>query len=501
MSECNDATASADGPRPGSSFGLDVTKLASGAVVAQVIGFVFTPILTRLFPPEAYGLQAVFVSLASILGTVACLRYELAIMLPESDEEAANLFTSSVFFVVLLSGATVPLVLFGGDMLVRVIRIPGLLPYFWLIPVMVFLNGVLLALNYWNTRKRHYGRLSANRVLNALSSQTVNLGLGAAGHATGGSMIGAAMGGQALAVAALGWQTGRDSGSLFRQAVRWKRMWAGIKRYRKFPLIDIWGALLNSVSWQLPPLMLAALFSQAVTGYYALSFRLLQMPMSFIGASLGQVFFQRASEVRADAAKLAETTEMVFKRLVSLCLFPALLITVAGREFFVLVFGPQWAVAGVYAQILSPWAFCWFISSPLSTIFSVRERQGLAFVMQLAIFVTRVLSLCAGGLMSNVYLALGLFSASGVLVYGVLIVWNLSLAGVSGKVGYRHVFQHLACALPGAALLLALKAVGFDPLATTCVAGAELALYYAVLLRMEPGLCKHLRRPAVSPCR
>jgi O-antigen/teichoic acid export membrane protein len=134
------------------------------------------------------------------------------------------------------------------------------------------------------------------------------LGAGYAGYATGGTMIGVSVGGQAIAATVLGGQAWWNDRRLFLQSIRWRGIWFGIKRFRKFPLIDIWGALLNNISWQLPVLLLAVFFSQTLVGFYALAFRLIHLPMSLIGASLGKVFFQRASESKGASTKLAKTT-------------------------------------------------------------------------------------------------------------------------------------------------------------------------------------------------
>ena len=72
------------------SFAGDVLKLVSGTTIAQLVGILITPVLTRLYAPEAFGTLALFTSITSILGVIACMRYELAIMLPESDEEVAK---------------------------------------------------------------------------------------------------------------------------------------------------------------------------------------------------------------------------------------------------------------------------------------------------------------------------------------------------------------------------------------------------------------------------
>jgi len=43
-------------PRKQSSFAADVAKLASGTLFAQILGILVTPVLSRLFAPEAFGL-------------------------------------------------------------------------------------------------------------------------------------------------------------------------------------------------------------------------------------------------------------------------------------------------------------------------------------------------------------------------------------------------------------------------------------------------------------
>jgi len=56
-----------------SSFAADVLKLVTGTTVAQVIAALASPLLTRLYGPEAFGLLALFTSITSIIGVVACM--------------------------------------------------------------------------------------------------------------------------------------------------------------------------------------------------------------------------------------------------------------------------------------------------------------------------------------------------------------------------------------------------------------------------------------------
>jgi len=71
-----------------SAFGVDVLTLVTGTTIAQIITVLASPVITRLYGPETFGILALFTSITSIIAVIACMRYELAIMLPESDGEA-----------------------------------------------------------------------------------------------------------------------------------------------------------------------------------------------------------------------------------------------------------------------------------------------------------------------------------------------------------------------------------------------------------------------------
>jgi O-antigen/teichoic acid export membrane protein len=74
------------------AFADNVLTLAGGTTLAVAVTILASPITSRLFWPEAFGLAALFRSASMMLGAIACLRYEMAIVLPKKDEDAAPLF-------------------------------------------------------------------------------------------------------------------------------------------------------------------------------------------------------------------------------------------------------------------------------------------------------------------------------------------------------------------------------------------------------------------------
>ena len=88
---------------PKKSFLRGVSVLVGGTAGAQIMSLLAAPLLTRLYTPEDFGLIAVYGSLLAIISVITCLRYELAIPLPEDEGVAANLVMLCLVLVITMS--------------------------------------------------------------------------------------------------------------------------------------------------------------------------------------------------------------------------------------------------------------------------------------------------------------------------------------------------------------------------------------------------------------
>jgi len=475
--------------RPG-SFARDVLRLVSGTVFAQSVLLLASPLLTRLYGPEAFGISALFSSVTGLIATVLCLRYELSIVLPESDGAGANLFAGSLAVSFLVSLLTIPLVWFGGIQLCHAVNAPQLSPFLWLIPPVTLFGGVALghpALNYWASRMRRFEWLSLTRVVNSVVTTSGQLAWGFACHGTPDGLIGGGIAGSVLSTLLLAFQTLRAHGQFLRRSVHWHEMLAQMRSQSRFPLYGMPSALLNAISWQLPPFLLSGLFSPTVAGFYALGSRVVTLPGNLVGSSIGQVFFQRAAEAKSQG-RLAEVVESTFRILVALGMLPFLLLTLTGRDLFVVVFGQRWAEAGVYVQILGIWSFVWFISSPLSPLLSVLERQDFDLAWNAVNIATRSLSLWVGSRLHDGRLAMLLFAVSGVLVYSYLLGAIMTASGVGWRKTLAILFSNLALFTPAALLLLFLEALRVHSWLILAVSGALFTAYLYHAVRTIPQL-------------
>ena len=84
-------------------FFKNVSILASGSVVSQAILLAVSPILTRLYTPEQFGNFQLFMSLSLLTGVLVTGKLELAIVLPEREEDGRRVTQTSILLSLIIS--------------------------------------------------------------------------------------------------------------------------------------------------------------------------------------------------------------------------------------------------------------------------------------------------------------------------------------------------------------------------------------------------------------
>ncbi|WP_342677121.1 lipopolysaccharide biosynthesis protein [Methanofollis sp. UBA420] len=468
-----------------SRFVTNVLKLVSGSVIAQAAGVLLIPVISRLYTPDDFGVFQVFLSIAGILAIISCFSYHLAIMLPREDEDAANLAVLSVVLVVATSAVSGAVLLIFAENIAAALNFPALAGYIGLIPVLVLLNGLFFVLNYWLSRREKFGTVAGGRVANSLVNKGVQIGAGI-GVASPLGLIGGAVAGYGAADILMLGEVRKDRHLL--SSVTLARVRALAVRYRKFPIFTSWSTAANEVSRQISPIFLAFFFTPAIVGLYSLAYQTVSLPLGLVGTAVSQVFFQRASEERKKTGKIGPIVQEVHRRLVAISIFPMLLLLLIGEEMFVFFLGPQWYEAGFYVKLLVPWIFFMFVSSPLTTIFSVLEKQGAGLVFDLVLLASRVVSLTIGGMTGDPVIAILLFSLTGAFFCAFMNLWLLKLAGLDYLRECYLWCADLAVGLLIAAPLIAAKFLSLPALALLAIAFVVSLVYYARVVVRDPFL-------------
>lgn len=467
------------------SFATDMLKLVSGTVFAQVVALAATPIITRLYSPEAYGVMAAFSSILSIVQVFLLLRYDQAIVLPEDDRDAANLLCVSI-----LIGTCVTLLtslLFGlwGAQIMAILNLSEATSYLWVMLPSLLVNVMFTAFTAWSTRMRQFGTIATGQMANALSTTGLRVATGVWGANGALALLVTNMLGTMLAAVYLGWKTLRGAGRLLRESVRWEAMVAQARRYSDQPRYGTIAMIFNSISWQLPVFLLAGFFSPAVAGQYALGQRIIRTPISLIGTSISSVYLARAATSLHDGS-LASLTIGVFRRLVLFGVAPTLFLLVAAQDIFSVMFGAEWAIAGRYVQILSLWSLIWFLSTPISQLQIVLGRQQFFLYWNLVNFATRVLSLWIGATYESVELGLLLFGISGILMYGYLTIYLMNAAGVTTKTAIYSLLKNVLLYLPALSIAFLMQQIGANLWTRLLITTVLISVTFVYSARSEP---------------
>jgi len=401
-----------------STFAGDVLKMASAPLCTQILGIILMPIVTRLYAPELYGVFNLFGSIVMPIAVFVSLGYSSSIVLPQRDEVASNMLCISLALTVLMAVLTIPFIWLGSDLFLRWLKAPELGIYLWLIPINVFAHGLYLSLRFWNVRSKRFGRIAISRISNAVVNKGVLIGAGFSGFATPGSLIAGGIAGSMTMSGVLGGRIWRESGDLLKRSIRWHNIVQGIKRYRKFPMYNLWTDFLSRLSASIIMFLFSFYFSKSVIGYYGLGLAVLGIPMTFIGSSIGEVFYQRGARARHKGTN-ASLVGNLFKQMTWMSMLPFLVLAVLGDSIFAFVFGANWSEAGVYAQILSFKIFVSFLISPILNLTNILEKQEVNLILRIAITITSIVSITVGGLLNNIYVALCLLSLlDGLVLFG-----------------------------------------------------------------------------------
>ena len=167
-------------------FWRQVATLSSGAIGAQVLSVLTLPILSRLYLPEAYGIFGIFVATVALMVVVVNGGFELAIMLPKSDEESDHLVMISLRLATGISLVLLLLLWLAGESLLTFLEIGEMWGWHLLIAGSLWLEGLAQPLTYALNRRQKYRSLALSRLLRAILTVGVSLWLGfLGGHFSG----------------------------------------------------------------------------------------------------------------------------------------------------------------------------------------------------------------------------------------------------------------------------------------------------------------------------
>ena len=194
-----------------SHFVRQAATLLSGRVMAQFLSIALVPIIARLFEPSDFGVAVIFITVASMLGLVAPMRYDRASLLTRDNERARAVHAISAWL--LMTGCVLVLVVVAAakaaGLGLKFLELLG--PLVWFIPVGMFLNGMGQIMMTVHTRGQTFRAIAVADFGNVLLTGCSRILFGLGGPSVWALVVGYLIGGAGyLMLLARVWMGGRQ---------------------------------------------------------------------------------------------------------------------------------------------------------------------------------------------------------------------------------------------------------------------------------------------------
>lgn len=398
-----------------SEFSRNVSGQILGTGISQALPFLATPILTRLYSEDDFAVYTSFFAVASIFAVGVGGKYHLAIVLPEKESDAKRIFTLSVYLTV-------------GYSLILSMALPFFQNYFsaqmgsasYFVPLYVLLFGLWTSFINLSIRHKTFTTNAISKVLQAIGYIVTAIVLGFSSFLFYGLVLAKIAGTMFSAIFLF-----QKSGTRIRFTPLESLKQVAVK-YKDYPKFGIWPALLNTISLQALVLVLGQFYSKDDLGHYGLTFMVLSAPLSLIGASYKDVFYQRIA-VLVNSKDNFGTMRFFRKSALALLIMGipiCLVLYFFGEPLFSLIFGKKWGRSGEFASILAISFLVKLVVSPLSSIFNATNTLRIASIWQTLYFFSTfiVLGICSYYLNLQVETLLVVYVGHEILLYGLYLL-------------------------------------------------------------------------------
>lgn len=395
----------------------------SGTAISQIIAIIISPLLTRVYSPADFGIFALYISTLTLLTIIATGKYELAINLPKKNQNAHLLVFLTVCLSLSFSLLLMIIIFFFHKDIILLLDKPDLNQWIYLLPVSVILSGIYISMQLWLSRQKRFQEMSTVVIIQSSITSLLSLFLGYIGMGYGGLIL------SSLAASIL------STTILLKKIISniplfsLLKMLSLAKKYIKFPKYSIIADFFNNFSHQLPIFFLPFLFELSTGGLYFLAQRIIKVPLGLLSNSIGEVFRQAASQEYIRHQNCRIIYLQTLRKLIMISILPFIMLFLFAPFLFGFVFGEDWKIAGEYVQILAPMFFMQFISSPLSSMYHITQRQDKDLLFQTQFFFFTLLVFMLSYIFDwNIYLTLSVLSGYYSIVYAlnVFITYRFS---------------------------------------------------------------------------
>lgn len=417
-----------------STYKKNVFYLVVGRVIAQVLPILLTPLLTRIYSPQEFGMFGVYSAIVAIVSMVSSGRYCLTIILPKKEEKAGRLLILSSLITIIVTVVFFLLMVLSQGKLFQILKAEELNTYLLLMILNILFLGLYEPLYSFGLRQKKYKILSLNIIMQSLLVLGSRLLSGYFISTEYGLLISHLLG-HSISYIILFLKLKVYRVDLGKNGLGLKSL---AKKYIAFPLYSLPADILSMGANLSPNLFLNSFFGSVATGYYLMSDKVLGAPLWLITSAIRDVFKQEAAEQFREEGSCYNVFVKTTKTLLLLGLIPFILIFIFVPFLIPIILGQDWAPVGDFVKIFSIMYFVKFIVHPISYVVYIVNKQRLNILFQSMRFLSLVGAFLFGYYTKNLYSTLLSWSVLTTISY--IIIFKISL-GVMKRLESVHSLQ------------------------------------------------------------
>ena len=150
--------------------------------------------------------------------------------------------------------------------------------------------------------------------------------------------------------------------------------------HKEFPTLNLPHVFVDNGRDMLIATLIFTYYSIGIYGSFNHSYTMLRIPLMLVGVTLGQLFYNKASELYNQKKSIMPLLNKILLLLSALSIVPFSILFFYGEPIFIFIFGPNWGQAGGYSETMSVWLMFNFILSPISVLPLIIGKQKIAFL-------------------------------------------------------------------------------------------------------------------------
>ena len=371
-----------------SKFLRNFLSVASANVFSQAMLLAATPLLTRLYLPEHFGVAALFLSAVQIVGSFCTWRFDRTVPNARSEIEAQVLCAFGMLACMSISCIIFFMISYNPADVIGLVGLDVLGSAIYLLPCALLATGIVELCGAWYARDTHLKPVSRGVVVYSVVYLSCGLLLGVLGIGVYG-LVGSAVVALGCQVATLLYFGGFSLQSIKKISIDLRQIFL---RHVNVASTAALVTLVNTISFALPVLLFSHIFLLSEVGLYVLMTRLVATPLGVITKSLSISFWSRSAELaRENRFDIVWSLYLRVTLSLSILAVGIACFCLLVNRYIAFFLGDNWSDAGPVLVASIPYLVGLAIASPTNHLFVLKKQIYQLYADGLRIFLIIVI--------------------------------------------------------------------------------------------------------------